>query len=92
MTNVFPKDPNAVLDYQWDWSDWLATSETIVSAVITMPAGLTLDSQVNASTKVTAWFSGGTDGSGYRIVCHIVTNSVPARQDDRSIYLYGRER
>lgn len=90
MTNVFDKDPNAVLDYQWDWSDWLDEGETITVAVITVPAGLTLDSQVDTGATVTAWLSGGTAGDGYRIICHIETSE--GREDDRSIYLRCRER
>ena len=90
MSNVFDKDPNAVLDYQWDWSTWLATGETITDAVITMPTGLTKDSQVDADTTVTAWISGGTAGTGYQVLCHIETSE--GREDDRSIYLRCKER
>lgn len=90
MTNVFDKDPNALLDYQWDWSDWLADGETITSAVIDVPDDLTLDHQDDAATTVTAWLEGGTDGEGYQVTCSIVTSA--GREDDRSIYLRCRER
>lgn len=90
MPNVFDKDPNAVLDYQWDWSDWLAASETISSASLIVDTGITLDSQDDTDTTVTAWLSGGTAGDGYRVVCRITTNQ--ARIEDRSIYLICRER
>lgn len=90
MTNVFYKDPNAILDYQWDWSSWLATSETISTAVITVPTGLTLSSQSNTTTKVTVFLSGGTVDAGYQVTCRITTNQ--ARTEDRSIYLICRER
>jgi hypothetical protein len=88
--NVFTKDPNAVLDYQWDWSAWLADGETITVAVIDVPTGLTLDSQDNATDAITAWLSGGTVGAGYQVTCHIETSA--GREDDRSIYLICRER
>ena len=51
MNNVKRKDPDAKLDYPFDWraktnghgdSDWLAPSEMIVSYVITVDDGLTL--------------------------------------------------
>jgi len=90
MTNVFTKDPDAVLDYQWNWSAWLAVGETITSAVITVDTGLTLDSQSNTTTTVTAWLSGGTVDEGYRVVCEITTSA--ARTDNRSIYISCRER
>jgi hypothetical protein len=50
---TFTKDPDAVLDYKFDWaaetngsgpSDWLASNETISSYVVTAAAGLTKDS------------------------------------------------
>lgn len=90
MTNVFTKDPDAILDYQWDWSEWLAEDELIIDAVITVPDGLTLDSQDDADTTITVWLSGGTIDEGYQVTCHIETNQD--REDDRSIYLICRER
>jgi len=90
MTNVFTKDPDAVLDYKFDWSIWLAESETITAAVIDVPTGLTLDSQDDADTTIIVWLSDGTDGEGYKVTCHITTNQ--GRTDDRSIYLICRER
>lgn len=88
--NVFDKDPNAVLDYLWDWSDWLAASETISTAVFTVPAGLTLSSQSNTTTTATVFLSGGTVGAGYQVTLRITTNQ--GRTEDRSIYLRCRER
>lgn len=32
MADSYIKDPNAVLDYQWDWSAWLPDDDTIASA------------------------------------------------------------
>lgn len=93
MTDTFYKDPNAVLDYQWDWSDWLAAGETITAATVTVPAGITKDSQLNTSTAVTAWLSGGTvtgSGTEYAINCRITTSA--GRTDDRTMTIVCRER
>ena len=90
MTNVFDKDPNAVLDYQWDWSDWLAVGETISTAVFTVPTGLVLSSQSNTTTTATVFLSGGTVGDGYQVTLRITTNQ--GRTEDRSIYLRCLER
>jgi hypothetical protein len=90
MANVFTKDPDARLDYQWDWSDWLAEGETITNIVIIVPDGITLDEQSDTDTTVTVWLIGGTDGEGYKLTCHITTSA--AREDDRSIYINCRER
>ena len=97
----FTKDPDAVLDYKWDWkaltngsglSDWLASGEIISSHTVTVPAGITKDSssQTDANTSVTAWLSGGTAGTDYTVTCQIVTNA--GRTDDRSILVQVLER
>lgn len=90
MTNIFTKDPDANLDFQWDWSDWLEDGETISDYDLTVPAGLTLGTNSNTTTAVTAFLSGGTVDAGYKITCHIETSA--GREDDRSIYINVRER
>lgn len=80
---TFIKDPDAVLDYQFDWSTWL-DSDTISSYTVTV-SGVTLDSDSNTTTAVTAWVSGGTQGSTATIQCRIVT--AGGRTDDRTINL-----
>lgn len=98
---TFVKDPQAVLDYKFDWkaltngsgpSDWLASSETISSFVITADAGLTVNSssQTDTNTSVTVWLSGGTDGTEYSLACKIVTSS--ARTDERTVTISVRNR
>ena len=85
MKALEPKDPDAVLDYMFDWTDWLQTGETIDSHTITVPTGLTLDSDSELSGKVTAWLSGGTSGISYTVACKIVTSLN--RTDERSFQL-----
>lgn len=90
MATTFTKDPQAVLDYQWDWSDWLETAETITAGTVTATTGLTLDSSVVGTTDVTAWLSGGTADQVYPVTCHITTSA--GRQDDRTILIRVEER
>lgn len=89
----FTKDPDAVLDYEWDWATWLA-GDTIASHTIVIdPTGddaLTLDSSSASTTAVTAWFSSGTVGTSYTATCHIVT--AAGREDDRSMVFTVEER
>jgi hypothetical protein len=75
MDNVKRKDPDAKLDYPFDWraktnghgdSDWLAPDETIESYVITVDAGLTLNSDSESNGVVVAWLSGGEVGKWYK--------------------------
>jgi len=98
------KDPQAVLDYTWDWkaltngstdpdaTDWLASGETISSHTVTPASGLDKDSSAltDTNTSVTAWLSGGTAGTHYEVVCHIVTSA--GREDDRTLKVYVKQR
>ena len=99
MGNVKRKDPNAKLDYPFDWraktnghgdSDWLAPSEMIVSYVITVDDGLTLLSSSQSNGIVTAWISGGEVGKWYKVACKIETNM--GRIDERTMHIRVEER
>lgn len=89
MPQTFMKDPDAVLDYSWDWSSWLG-DDAIQSAAVTAQDGLTVDSTQATSSAVTAWLSGGSDGASYAVVCHVVT--AAGREDDRTLTVSVRER
>lgn len=84
------KDPDAVLDYAIDWSEWLATGETINTSTWTTPAGITEDSESETGTVATIWLSGGTAGEDYEAENEIVTTD--ARTDNRTILIMCRER
>ena len=90
VEGTFPKDPNAVLDYEFGWDTWLGTSETISSYTITPDAGITVDSSSESGGIVTAWLSGGTAGEAYIIACKIGTDE--GRTDERSIRIDCMER
>jgi hypothetical protein len=83
------KDPQDVLDYGRDWSDWLADGETISSHTVT-PTGVTVDSSSIVGTQVVAWCSGGTNGDLATLRFHITTSA--GRQHDRTLKLLLRER
>ena len=89
MSATFPKDPNAVLDYAFDWTAWLAAGETITTATITA-TGVTVDSQSEASGVVTVWLSGGVVGVFGSVTCEIATTG--GRTDDRTIRLTIQDR
>lgn len=87
-----PKDPNATLDYQIDWTNFLASGESIVSVVWTV-TGATLETSASTATTATAWLSGGTVGTVISATCRITTDSTPvARVDDRTLRLTVVER
>lgn len=92
LTNTIPpKSPDAVLDYAFDWSAWLATNETITSATVAVPTGITLSQPASVSGGVvTFWLSGGAANNGYSIACEVVTSQ--GRTDSRSFYLQVQSR
>jgi hypothetical protein len=86
------KDPNAVLDYTFNFTDWLATvGDTITSVTFPNTVGVTVaGSGIVAGAKVAVWVSGGTAGSPASVTARIVT--VGGRTDDRTIYFKIKER
>jgi hypothetical protein len=90
MTQIFTKDPDAELDYGFNWSDWLATGETISSHTVTVETGLTKDSDSESSGVVTVWLSGGTAGEDYSVECEIVTSA--SRTDERTMTIRVKNR
>lgn len=91
MTMSHFLDPDAVLDYAFDWkaathghggSDWLAEGELIESHEV-VSANVTIDSHAESDGIVTVWVSGAVVDSTARITCRITTNE--GRTDDRTI-------
>jgi hypothetical protein len=88
---VYKKDPNATLDYTFDWAPYLTPiADTIASATFVFDAALTKVSQSNTTMTATAYMSGGTLGEKHTLTCRIVT--AGGRTDDRSITLLIVER
>ena len=85
----FAKDPDATLDYTIDWSLYLGT-DTIVTAVWTVPLGLTKVAESKTTTATTVWLSGGTAAAEYQVACRITT--AAGRIDDRTIAIVMRQK
>lgn len=106
MTNryAFPKDPDATLDFYFDWkalangtgtTDWLASGETITAFEVTADAGITVvddpaPALVNGNTAVRVWLSGGTARTRYEVACKITTSA--GRVDERTLMVDVYER
>lgn len=90
-----PKDPSAVLDYEMDWSAWLATGETIIASplpIVTSDAPETLSVSmvsVAGGNKVRFRLSGGSNGANHRVTVRVVTSI--AQIDERTIQIPVRE-
>lgn len=85
LDTKYLKDPSAVLDWMFDWTDWLASGETITDHTITGETGITVDSSTESAGKVTVWLSGGTAGENYKVACLIETSA--GRTDERTIWI-----
>jgi hypothetical protein len=90
------KDPNAILDYSFDWTEWLAAAstppDTIANAQFQLlgTSNATIVSQAFNAQKATAFVSGGLVGENIGLRCRITT--AAGRVDDRTVYLKIKER
>ena len=91
---IIVKDPNAVLDYTIDWTDWLADITDTIAAIDVDVDGVTLDDSTHDDTTVTIWISGGTVGTRGQARVRITTTGTGAqpRTDDRTVYFKIKER
>ena len=88
------KDPQAKLDYSFEWAPWLTNVADTIASVeheVTVEAGdltpvVASDSSFQG-TKTVVWLSGGTVGKTYRVTSRITTTNSIARIDDRSIFV-----
>ena len=90
----YTKQPADVLDYQFDFTAWLADrSDTIVgtptvTAAATAPGGttpLTISGIVCSQGIVRFFASGGTDGYKYEITCTFTTTGGRTKQSEMII-------
>jgi hypothetical protein len=89
MAGGFVKDPDAVLDYNFDWTPWLA-GDTITSSSWVAESGITVDSDGFTATMTTVWLSGGAAGEKYEITNTIGTSN--GRSEDRTFRIRVREK
>lgn len=93
-------DPNARLDFTWDWGDWMPDGDYIASYELLPEAGITFDTDtVHTSpssgqplSAVSAWVSwepSAAAGDRLGITCRITT--FEGRVDDRTLYFLAFE-
>ena len=81
---TFPKDPNATLDYSIDWSNWLASGESLTCSVWTRSSTDLRQSNTSLTTSIaTIWLAGGSAGAKYTVANKIGTSG--GRVDERTI-------
>jgi hypothetical protein len=91
---TYEKTATALKDYAIDWSAYLEPDERLVSVSYNVaPVGLTVGVGAYAATIDTngkgcvVWLSGGVVGTSYTVTCHVTTDNVPPRIDDRDIII-----
>ena len=89
-SQTFRKDPQAVLDYGFDWSDWLASGEVISASIWAVETGITKDSDTFDDTTTKIWLSGGTAGETYTVANKVTTDT--GRVEERSFELIVENR
>ena len=86
----YVKDPDAILDYVFDWGPWLDGDE-ITSSSWNVQSPLTNESADIPTISTTRIFlSGGVEGENYIVTNHITTQG--GRIDERSMEIRVRQR
>lgn len=78
---VFLKPAASILDYYFDWSDWLGPLDAILTSAWAATT-IVVASQTWAASLVTVWISGGATGTSYDITNTITTTG--GRTESRS--------
>lgn len=88
----FVKDPQAILDYTFDWGPWLGSTDTITIStwVVESPIVSEGGGESKTDTTTTLFVSGGVHGNNYDVTNSITT--LGGRKTDRSIELRVRNR
>lgn len=76
------KDPNAVLDYAFDWSQWLKQGDTLleveysVQSRLNDPNPVVIESSGIITDKTYCYLSGGQLNKTYQVSCKVTTNNA----------------
>ncbi len=97
MLSAIDKDPDAVLPYVFDWTDWLDGDTISKAELLVSPnedGGILVDASDHDDSTVTAWLSGGKVGTNYTITCRIypALGAAHGMKDDRSILVRVKDR
>lgn len=80
------KTPESLLDYAFDWSEWLNPTDEIKSKeTIITPDGLTIKQDSTFNGVHTIWLSGGSLSTKYKITSKITTEDGRQEQASRFI-------
>jgi len=88
----FVKDPDATLDYSFDWGPWLGIDTITASSWAIDKSGLSIipASETFDDTTTRAFLTGGALNERYVITNQITTNG--SRTDERSVEIHIKNR
>lgn len=79
----FVKQPDEVLDYDVDYTDWFTNrTDTPSSFAVVAETGITLDSSSRTGKVVKVVLSGGTSGRSYKITVRLTTSTGIVKEAD----------
>jgi hypothetical protein len=87
MPTHFTKQPGENTDYDFDWTDWMPSGDSISTVVVTADAGITLGTNTQTALVVKQFISGGTDGVDYKVTCRITTAQGRVHQEEITIHV-----
>jgi len=95
------KDPDAILPYTLDWSQWLDFGDSIDTAAWTVtPATLIVGDGGNGApapsiptpSTTEVWLLDGDVGVTYLVSVRITTSPAPTKTEDRTVAIVIQER
>ena len=106
MANVFPKQPNDVLDYDVDMTDWFAGIPTDNIQSVTISVSSTTEALPTLEVgplphpryilmganpvQFKLWLGGGTDGVDYVVTCVVLTEQDRVKEVEFKIKVRNR--
>ena len=85
VVGTFTQQPNDVLDYDVNFTDFLSEGDLIVDAAVTVaPLGLTVAVPVviDSGRRVKLWVQGGSSGVTYKIDLRVTTDLGRVKEDE----------
>lgn len=90
----YVKDPTEQKRYQIDYTNWLDTGEGVTSVVFSVlnqsgssPLVINSIQVLPTGLGVQYYVSGGLDGTTYRVLATLTTNTGPQVREDELIYV-----
>jgi uncharacterized protein with NRDE domain len=88
----FTKQPAETLDYDFSFTEWLASKpgRSIVSHTVTADPGITITHERNAAV-VKVYVAGGTSGQRYKVTVRVTTDGTTPLVKELEAFIAVRE-